>query len=392
MSVTVIEASFSLSLVSATELVTPHLERAVLAGGAADLQVQRAEGGHLLSRVAAPPFVRGNLFALHEEGVRSEHGAVADRHPVVDERTHPDRGAGTDRDPVGLEGVVLLGVALQGGAGVEGDVVADSHEVLLGHGGPVVEEPLADVGAHHPEEHGLVRRAGEDPVQPDPRAELEEPFRPPEVDLIDRAVRRLQAAESRRGPFHQREVEDAEDEEGDVEHDDRPGTERVVEVEGHEGRQGEHEVVEPAHQQEPPHRGAVVLVLRGEQAREVLPVCDLGELAVAGDRSRDLEGGRAQQADALPDLPVDRDQDLRREEAVRPGSPLRGVDDVVAQEVVRPDRSPGEAEGRARVVGVDEGVPAGDHRSTADGNEERILVLHLDAEVRPGLHEGEASL
>ena len=101
------------------------------------------------------------------------------------------------------------------------------------------------------------------------------------------------------------------------------------------------------------------------------------ELAVPLDRSRDLEAGRAQQPDPLPDRPVDRDHDLRREQAVVAGPALRGVGDVVAEEVVRPDRHPGHPEGRAREVGVDDRQPVGDHRSAADRAQVRVLVLHL---------------
>ena len=41
---------------------------------------------NLPGRVAAPPCVRRDLLALHEEGVGGEHRAVAHRHAVVDER------------------------------------------------------------------------------------------------------------------------------------------------------------------------------------------------------------------------------------------------------------------------------------------------------------------
>ena len=41
----------------------------------------------------------------------------------------------------------------------------------------------------------------------------------------------------------------------------------------------------------------------------------------------------------------------------------------------------------ARVVGVDERQPIGDHGPAADRAEERVVVLDIGAEVRAGLHD-----
>ena len=82
---------------------------------------------------------------------------------------------------------------------------------------------------------------------------------------------------------------------------------------------------------------------------------------------------------------VERNHDLRREEAVVAGPALRGIGDPVPQEVLCPDRHAGQAEGRAREVGIDDGQPVRDHRSAADRAEERGVVLDDLAEVRTGL-------
>ena len=117
-------------------------------------------------------------------------------------------------------------------------------------------------------------------------------------------------------------------------------------------------------------------------------VRQVDEPAVTLHRSGDLEARRSEQPDALPHRPRDRHQDLRREEAVLARLALRRVDDVVAEEAPGPDRRPGHAERRARVVGVDDRYPAGTHRSAADRAQVRVVVLDLGAEVRPGLHHG----
>ncbi len=139
-------------------------------------------------------------------------------------------------------------------------------------------------------------------------------------------------------------------------------------------------------QQEQPDGDEVVPVLGGEAARAAPRRAQVVEMAVARDAARDLEAGRAQQADAFADLPVDRDQDLRREQAVVAGPALRGIGDVVPEEVVRPDRRPGHPEGGARVVGVDDRQPAGDTPFRCRPSQVGVVVLDLAAEVRPGLH------
>jgi hypothetical protein len=77
--------------------------------------------------------VRRDILALHEEGVRGENDAVTDRHAVVDEGTHPERAAGTDRADVGLEGSILLRVRLDSAPRVEGAVVTDDDKRSFRH-------------------------------------------------------------------------------------------------------------------------------------------------------------------------------------------------------------------------------------------------------------------
>ena len=102
-----------------------------------DLQCDLLRDG----RIAAPACVRRYLFALHQEGVRGEHRAVAHRHPVVDVRAGPERAAVADRGVLGLEGAVLLRVRLDLAQRVERAVAADGGERALGDVAAVVEDP-----------------------------------------------------------------------------------------------------------------------------------------------------------------------------------------------------------------------------------------------------------
>src|SRR6266576_743022 len=74
---------------------------------AADLIVRQRAGG-----IAHPLGVCWDLLALHEEGVGSEHRAIAHRDTVVDKRTDTERATCTERSAVGLEGAILQRVAL----------------------------------------------------------------------------------------------------------------------------------------------------------------------------------------------------------------------------------------------------------------------------------------
>src|SRR6201999_3750524 len=58
---------------------------------------------HLPRGVSPPPPVRRDFLALHQEGIRGEHRALAQGHAVVDHRAHSDGAAGADGGPVRLE-------------------------------------------------------------------------------------------------------------------------------------------------------------------------------------------------------------------------------------------------------------------------------------------------
>src|SRR5438552_8613672 len=109
------------------------------------------------------------------------------------------------------------------------------------------------------------------------------------------------------------------------------------------------------------------------------------ESAVTLNRPRNLEARGAQQAHPFPNLAIERNHRLCREEAVfaRPAS--SGIGDVVPHEVVWPERRSGHAEGGARYLGIDHYQPVGDHRSGTDKTQARVRLRHLDAEIRPGL-------
>ena len=131
-------------------------------------------------------------------------------------------------------------------------------------------------------------------------------------------------------------------------------------------------------------RDEVVPVLGGEAAAQLGRARHVELLSRSTDRGISKLGEPSRPTPSRT-VAVDRDHDLGREQAVVAGPALRGVGDVVAEEVVRADRHAGHAERRVRVVGVDDGQPVGDHRSAADRAQERVVVLHLLAEVRAGL-------
>src|SRR5580698_1027757 len=156
---------------------------------------------HLPRGVSAPPCVLRDFLALHQEGVGGQDRAVAHRHAVMDHRPDPDRAAGTDRGPVGLEGAVLLRVALDLAARVEHDVIADGGQRPLGQVAAVVEDPLADLDPEAPPDQVLERGAVEH-LQVRLAGYLPQPFVPPEVGVVDRAVLRLKAAEPSHAALH----------------------------------------------------------------------------------------------------------------------------------------------------------------------------------------------
>src|SRR5688572_1010145 len=93
---------------------------------------------HLPRRVAPPARAWRDLFALHQEGVRGQYRAVTDGHVVVDEGTDSDSAAIADRGSTGLEGAVLLRLALDHAALIEDALVPDDGQRRLGDVEPVV--------------------------------------------------------------------------------------------------------------------------------------------------------------------------------------------------------------------------------------------------------------
>jgi len=90
------------------------------------------------------------------------------------------------------------------------------------------------------------------------------------------------------------------------------------------------------------------------------------ESQVALHRSRNLETRSAQQADPFANLAVERNQHLRPEEDIVAGPATRRISDVVAHEVVRPDRGPRYAKRGARNLVIHQMQPVRDHRAGAD--------------------------
>src|SRR5271166_2098906 len=161
---------------------------------------------HLPRRVSAPPGAGRNLLALHEEGVGGEHRAVAHGHAVVDQCADPDRAAGAEHDPVGLERAVLLRVALDLAARVERAAVPDGDERPFRQEAAVIVDPPADLHSQAAPDQVLERRAVEY-VQVGHFRHLPQAFVPPEVRVVDGAVSRLQPAKTQQAAFQQHEVD-----------------------------------------------------------------------------------------------------------------------------------------------------------------------------------------
>src|SRR5262245_40066266 len=151
----------------------------------------RRSWSQLLRRVPPPARMRRHLFSLHEKGVGCERRAVTDGHSVVHEGADTDRAARTDHASIGLEGAVLLRVAHDLAAGVEGAVVADDGEGPLRDVDAVVEDALSDPHAHEAPEPALERGAVES-VQHLHRSHLPKALMQPEVRVVDGAARGLQ--------------------------------------------------------------------------------------------------------------------------------------------------------------------------------------------------------
>src|SRR5262245_62655120 len=102
---------------------------------------------NLASRITLPPRVGRNLFALHEKGVGGELCTITHFHAVVDTRIDPECAAGADRDAVGFETAIFLGVGLNNAPRIERAAVPDGNHRLLRDVTAVVEHALANAHA-----------------------------------------------------------------------------------------------------------------------------------------------------------------------------------------------------------------------------------------------------
>ena len=148
-----------------------------------------------MGRVSAPPCAGRNLFALHQEAVGGELGAIADRHAVVDVGGGAEGDVGAEYGVVRLEGAVLLRVALDPAHLVQRAVVADRDKRPLRHTAAVIENPTANLGTHSAQDHVDERGAGEGREIPS-RGHLPVPFVAPHRGLVDRAEQHGQRPEA----------------------------------------------------------------------------------------------------------------------------------------------------------------------------------------------------
>ena len=206
---------------------------------------------------------------------------------------------------------------------------------------------------------------------------------PPETAVVDGTDRR------RRGPecLEQALDQGVVDRRGDGAEREQRRRQSARGVEREEIDQHDEKDAEPAREQKDPDRLQVEAVLGGEAAPQRVAGAQVIEAAVALDRARDLERRRAQQADVLADLAVDRHHHLGAQQAVVAGTPARGVVDVVADEIARADSGARHAERRARDIVIEHVEAVGDHRAGADRSQKRIRRRDFAAEIRAGLQD-----
>src|SRR6266478_3497076 len=339
---------------------------------------------HLPGRVSPPPRVCWDFLSLHEKGVGGEHRAITHRRAVVDDCADPDRAAGAKRAAVGFESAVLQRMALDLAPLIEDAVVPDGGESPLRDLDAVVENALADPNTHQPPDHVFERGAVEG-VEILQCRHLPKALVQPVVRVVDRANCGLQRAKSREAALHQRVVQRADQKAERKKCSHSHICKRAVKIEGGEVEYRDQEDAQRPGEEENTDGPNVVPVLCGKAAAELVARPEMVETAVTVNRSRNLEARRAEQADSFANLPAERNHRLCREQAVIARSASRGISDVVAHEVVWPDRRSGHAKGRARDFVIDHHQPVGDHRSGADRTQVRVRLQHDEAEVRPGL-------
>src|SRR5580704_2640780 len=135
-------------------------------------------------------------------------------------------------------------MALDLAAEIERAVVPDGGESPLGQGAAVVEDPLADPDTQRPPDKVLERGAVEH-MEVRLRGHLPQPLDPPEIRVVDRAVFRLQPAESPYAALYQHEV-DRRDQDADREPEGHLQLgEPAVRIEGGQREHGDQEDMQP---------------------------------------------------------------------------------------------------------------------------------------------------
>src|SRR5207245_7452687 len=108
---------------------------------------------------------------------------------------------------------------------------------------------------------------------------------------------------------------------------------RIVKLEGGQVDDRDQEDAQPPREEKNTDVPKVVAMLCSKAAAQRVPRPEMVESAVTLNRSRNLEGRRAQQPHPLTNLAVERNHHLCREKAVLARPASRGVGDVVSHEV-----------------------------------------------------------
>src|SRR6266540_3793399 len=354
--------------------------------GPASIVVTRSLMSHFPRRVAGPTRACRNILSLHKKGVGGEHCAVTHRHAVKDKCANPDRAASANRRSVAFESAVLLRVALDLAPVIEDRLIPDGGERRLGDVRAVVEDPPADPNTHQLPEQVLERRAIES-VQVVNRMHLPNALRTPEIGMVDGANGRPHWAQRYDATLHPDEVNSGRHDAERKEHGVHRVWKHIGTLERGQVEEGEQEDAYPPCEEENTDGLKIAAILCREAAAQRLPRPEMVESHVALNGSRNLETRSAQQADPFADLAVERNQHLGAEEDVVTRPAARGIGDVVAHEVVGPDRCAGHTERGARNLVIHQMQPVRDHRSGADRAQRWVRVPHFGAEIHPGLQD-----
>ena len=181
------------------------------------------------------------------------------------------------------------------------------------------------------------------------RVQLPHALDPPEAGIVDGTNRGRWGAELFENPLHHRVVDGGDERAEREEQRHDCVTEHVAKhLEGGQVDEHDQEDAHPPREQEDAHRPEVEAVLGRQAAALRVPGTHVIEPAIALDGAGNREGRRAKQPNPLANLAVERNKHLDRQKAVAAGPSPRWVVDVVANEVLRPDRRLRHAERRAR--------------------------------------------